>query len=78
MTNTLRDSLKANLFDGDDGGRVTQDVSSLLDDIVEAVALWFIDQSGARDQIDAYYEEPVNSTPSDRFASFAGQGTYGI
>lgn len=53
---TLRDYLAANMFDGDgEGGRVTMDVKTLLDEVCENVALWMIKESGAEQRVDAYY-----------------------
>lgn len=36
----LRDYIRSNMFDGDEGGRVTMDIDKLLDEIVECAAIW--------------------------------------
>jgi hypothetical protein len=33
----LREIIRANLFDGDESGRVTMDISNLLDEVVDIV-----------------------------------------
>lgn len=54
---TLREYLKANMFDGDEGGRLTMDTTVLLDLVSELAAHWFIAVSGAQDIIEEYYGE---------------------
>lgn len=34
---SVREYLRANMFDGDEGGILTQNISSLLDEIVELI-----------------------------------------
>ncbi len=61
MTSTdtsLRTHLRANMFDGDEGGNVTMPCKSLLDEVCENVVLWLIEQSGVQDLIDDYYKVP--------------------
>jgi hypothetical protein len=46
----LREYLVANMFDGDDGGRVTMACSTLVDEVVEIVSLWLEDKTLLVDQ----------------------------
>lgn len=58
MTATLRDYLKANMFDGCDEGMVTMHTGRLLDEVCELVARYLIAVSGAEGAVADYYSEP--------------------
>ncbi len=55
MDANLREYLKANMFDGDEGGSLTMPIPVLLDEIVTCVALFLIEASGAAEAVERYY-----------------------
>ena len=66
---TLRDYLLSNMFDGDDGGSVTQQIGPLLDEVCELVALWLVQQTGAEDAVESYYGASPQSPSRTLLAS---------
>lgn len=60
---TLRNSLRANLFDGDEAGEVTYKISKLLDDVVFEVALWMVEMADVRNRMEKYYVGDAEEAP---------------
>ena len=54
----LRAYLRANMFDGDEGGSTTVKSGHLLDEVTELVALWMVEQCGALDCMEEYFGSP--------------------
>ena len=46
---SLRDYLRSNMLDGDEGGTITMGASALLDEVIDIVLLWMNDGREADD-----------------------------
>ena len=65
----LRTYLRANMFDGDEGGTATMPIGLLLDEVCQHVAMWIMDETGTYDFMEDYFTEPATvNIVTDHFA----------